>query len=290
MTTHTRSLEKSLREQLLCARHSDGGWGYAPGCVPRLEPTCWALLGLQRSRSSLDRVIARWPSSDGALLEQHEGLVNWSFHALALSTRIALGEAFISELKSLAAALVEARGLSLPSSSIQRQDNALQGWSWVDGTFSWVEPTSWALLALKRCRARGIGSDAAEKRIRDGESILRDRMCATGGWNYGNSNVFGKDLPAYVPTTAIALLALQDRCDEPFVQRSLDYLEQHAENHPSTRALALSALTLKRHGRSTTSVEDQLRRWLDLHPTSDAASLGMALCALHGLGDEAFAL
>ena len=141
-----------------------------------------------------------------------------------------------------------------------------------------------------RRRGRCLGSRSAARwaslpkgastRIRDGESVLRDRVCAGGGWNYGNSNVFNKNLPAYIPTTAIALLALQDRQDEAFVRDSLTYLEKHAVEHPSTRALALSTLALRRHNRSTSLVEGALRTWLTNHPPSDVVSLGMALCAL----------
>jgi hypothetical protein len=156
----------------------------------------------------------------------------------------------------------------------------VQGWSWISGTFSWVEPTAWAVLALKMCRGRGVVIKGADGRIRDGESLLRDRVCAGGGWNYGNSNVFGKDLPAYVPTTAIGLLALHDCRDEAFVQRSLDYLEEQAVRHPSVRALALSVLALRRHGRSTSPVESTLRTWVESRPPGDVASLGMAVCAL----------
>ena len=235
-------------------------------------------------------VLSRWPSSVDGLVEQHGGVVNWSFHALALSTRLALGDGSISQLRSLVRSLVDARGIAPPPPSAPRQESRLEGWSWIDNSFSWVEPTSWALLALKRCRAGGIVTRETNKRIQDGEAMLERRMCATGGWNYGDSSAFGTDLPAYVPTTAIALLALQDRRDEPFVRRSLDYLEAHTENHPSIRALALSALALKRHDCSTTGVEAQLRQWLDQHPTTDAATIGMALCALHRGGADVFAL
>lgn len=290
MTATVDSIENTLRAQLLSARHSEGGWGYEPGCVPRLEPTCWALLALRASRSVSDKVLALWPATGGALVEQRGGLVNWSFHALALSTRIALGEAFVSELKSLANALVDGCGSASHQPAAQCTDGGLHGWSWIDGTFSWVEPMSWALLALKRCRVRGLVNTNIEARIREGEAILEQRVCATGGWNYGYSPAFGNELPGHVPTTAIVLLALQDRGDELFIRQSCGYLEQHAENHPSTRGLALSILALKRHGCSTGRVEARLHRWLDEHPTSDAASIGMALSALHRAGADAFVL
>lgn len=282
-----QSVEHALQRHLLDARNSDGGWGYERGRTSRLEPTCWALLALRPSLSASDRILAGWPSSHGALLEHQGGLPNWSFHALALATRLALQEASAGDLRSLVDALVAARGLALKPSAVQRQDGSLRGWSWIDGTFSWGEPTAWGLIALKKCRVLGIAAKGAEGRIRVGEAILRDRMCATGGWNYGNSNVFGKNLPAYVPTTAIALLALQDCADQPFVRHSVSFLEEQAANHPSTRALALSTLGLRRHGRSSSGVEGALRTWLANHPASDVVSLGMALCALAKTdGDE----
>jgi hypothetical protein len=283
-------VETVLRRRLLDARNGEGGWGYEAFRTSRLEPTCWALLALREPRDEADRLLAAWPSRGGALLEHHDGLANWSFHALALSTRLALGKAPAVELHPLANALTEARGVAVKSSLNQRQDNSLQGWSWVDDTFSWVEPTAAALLALKTCRAKGIVVAGLDKRIRDGEAVLLDRLCVTGGWNYGNSNVFGQQLPAHIPTTAMALLALQDRAGEAFVERSLDYLEEHAVSSASTRALALTTLALKKHGRSTTGVENELREWIAGQPITDMLSTGTALCALEEpAADELFA-
>jgi len=288
MTARNLSIETALRRQLLDARHRDGGWGYEPGRAPRLEPTCWALLALGTSRTEGVRVLQQWPSTAGALVEHTGGLVNWSFHALSLVTRLALGYGWADELGLMAAALVGSRGMAVAPSPVQRQNSTLQGWSWIDGTFSWVEPTAWALIALKKCRTRGIEIPGADARIRDGEAILKDRVCATGGWNYGNSNVFGKDLPAHVPATAAALLALQDCQGQEHVTRSVDFLEQHALQHRSTRALALSALALARHRRPA-STTDELRRWLEQHPTPDVVSTAMAVCALERSADAAVA-
>jgi hypothetical protein len=284
------SIERSLRQLLLEGGRGDIGWGYEPGRTARLEPTCWALLALRNSPAESDRTLAGWPADRLALLEHRGGLPNWSFHALALATRLALGEAPLGDVQWLAATLVAARGVPIKPSPAQRQDVHIAGWSWITGTFSWVEPTAWAVLALKMCRGRGVVVEGANQRIHDGESLLRDRVCAGGGWNYGNSNVFAKDLPAYVPTTAIALLALHDRCDEAFVRRSLDYLEEESVRHPSVRALALSALALGRCGRRASHVESALRAWFARQPSTDIASLGMALCALERSGvDDVFA-
>ena len=55
------------------------------------------------------------------------------------------------------------------------------------------------------------------------------------------------------------------------MRRSVNFLEEQAGNHPSTRALALSTLALRRHGRSTSAVEGALRTWLTKNPSPDVA-------------------
>ena len=55
----------------------------------------------------------------------------------------------------------------------------LQGWPWAADTFSWVEPTAYALIALQKLRSALPGTAALE-RMRQGELLLYDRMCAGG--------------------------------------------------------------------------------------------------------------
>ena len=57
------------------------------------------------------------------------------------------------------------------------------------------------------------GNNRPTERIRQGELLLYDRMCADGGWNYGNTKVLGEHLPPYPETTALALIALQEHPD-----------------------------------------------------------------------------
>src|SRR5258706_177994 len=79
--------------------------------------------------------------------------------------------------------------------------------------FSWVEPTAYALIALKKLRPVQ-GDGRSDRSIAEAERMLYDRACAEGGWNYGNSTAYGVELPPYLETTALALLALQDRRDD----------------------------------------------------------------------------
>ena len=85
------------------------------------------------------------------------------------------------------------------------------GWPWAEGTFAWVEPTAWAVLAL---RAAGQGQ---HPRVIEGVSLLLDRAFDAGGINYGNRRVLGAMTEPIPGPTAIMLLALQGH-DEPRVQ------------------------------------------------------------------------
>ena len=141
---------------------------------------------------------------------------------------------------ALAAALVTARGVKLPQSPTNVQDNSLQGWAWIDGTFSWVEPTAMAVIALTRHRALS----GAQARIAEGQRLLLDRTCRVGGWNYGNANVLGRQLEPHTPPTALALMALRDRRDSDAAKRSHQYLSAHALDERAGLALALTRVAL----------------------------------------------
>src|SRR5262249_27149838 len=86
----------------------------------------------------------------------------------------------------------------------------LGGWSWNSGTAIWVEPTSYAILFLKKA-ALEERDQSVERIVSEAESMVFDRMCKNGGWNYGNAEVLGEELRPYPLTTALALTALQDR-------------------------------------------------------------------------------
>ena len=145
---------------------------------------------------------------------------------------------------AIARALSAVKGTALPPSpKSNRQDNALQGWPWLASTFSWVEPTAWCVLALKKW-VRAHDDRATAARVAEGERLLIDRVCRNGGWNYGNSNVLGKELFPYVPVTAIVLLALQDRRDEQAVKTSASFLASHCLDERSGLSLALASIAL----------------------------------------------
>lgn len=267
-----------LRQFVLGARNADGGWGYQPGRASRLEPTCWAVLALG---GTLERTaLEQWPCAEGLLLERHGAAPNSAFHGQALIVLRALNLEHAAGNRALLAALQRVKGTRLPPSEVNRQDNSLQAWSWIDGTFSWVEPTAWCLLAQKQW-SKVPGAVADRTRIVVAEQMLVDRCCAQGGWNYGNANMLGQDLKPFVPTTALALLSLQDRQSLPEVARSIAFLEREATSERSGTALALALMALRTYGRSTAAVRETLVAQL---PTTlglgKMASAAMALYAL----------
>ncbi len=249
MMVDVSSEVSGLTRVLAAGRNADGGWGYYPGKASRLEPTCWALLALAGRSDTPDgrRVLEQWPVASGLLLDG-PGLPNYGFHGIGLLALHALGLEHAAGNATLVASLQRARGKALAPSTINRQDNSLQAWSWTPDTFSWVEPTAWCLLALKQW-ARTRESLVDRARVADGEAVLMDRCSPSGGWNYGNSNMLGKELHPYVSTTAIALMAMQDRTDLAAVRRSSDFLERNMLSERSGLALSLSLLALRLLGR-----------------------------------------
>jgi hypothetical protein len=106
-----------------------------------------------------------------------------------------------------------------------RFDPSKYGWGWVSDSVSWVIPTAGAILALERGRRLGlIRGREAERRLALGCSMLLDRMCPGGGWNAGNSVVYGVALAPHIDATSIALAGLRFHYHLPEVRQSLSWL------------------------------------------------------------------
>ena len=275
-------IRSDLRSALLAARNQDGGWGYAPGRHSRIEPTCWAELALGHSQGRPPDVgsIRAWKRQDDWLVDVPGAPPNVAFNALAALTLLQ-EPAAIPFAQPIIGRLVQAKGLRLGQSAAVGQDNSIQAWSWVDGTASWVEPTAWCLLLLKRVRSQSPSRPAAE-RIRVGEQFLFDRVCQDGGWNYGNPEVYGQKLWPYVPTTAVALLALQDLRNHAVVIRSLGQLQKDVASERSVVAVALSIVCLRAYGVATDALEQTA---IELSAHADPGNLLGVAMMLYALTD-----
>jgi hypothetical protein len=278
-------IRDEIRGRLVNVRNSDRGWAYVEGRHSRIEPTCWALLALGRADGLSPNVDAlrTWPRHSTWLIDMDGLPPNSAFNALAALTLLQDPSSAPLALP-LITQLVASKGIQTKQLDQMRQDNSLAAWPWIDGTFSWVEPTALCLLLLKKGRAvaqiRGV-----DERIRIGEQMLVDRACRFGGWNFGNSNVFGKDWWPYVPTTALALLAMQDRRHEPVIARGLEQLQNDIKSERSAISLALTVICLRVYGLPSVTLEEQLvklsgRGASALGPADNVLGRAMTLYAL----------
>lgn len=117
-------------------------------------------------------------------------------------------------------------------------DTGLKGWGWTSGTHSFVEPTSLALLALD------IAGCREHPRFKEGIRLLIDRQLPHGGWNYGNTLVYGNELFPFIDTTGIALAALGGHAAKEEVERSLLYLRLQVQNCRTPLSLACALFGL----------------------------------------------
>lgn len=268
MVADRSHLVEHLQQRLLSSAGATG-WAYYTGkASSRIEPTAWALLALG---STWDASRAPWAefarphiaflaslqSGDGLLSDTEPGLVNFTTVAVAaLVLSQFTAQVPPGVLAKLYDGLVGVKGVKIDAFD-PKQDNQLQGWPWLRDTFSWVEPTAWGLLALKRADP-SLRSRATAARAQEAEKLLVNRTCVAGGWNYGNASALGQDLRAYVPTTALGLLAMQDRRSEPNVEKSLRFLVQERLNEASAMALSLTSICLHVLGLPADDVDERL--------------------------------
>lgn len=122
-------------------------------------------------------------------------------------------------------------------------DTSIEGWSWTQDAHSWVEPTSLAIIAL---RISGHGEHA---RVREGVRLLMDRQLPAGGWNYGNTMVYGTELYPQPDCSGLALSALEGCVPRSEVEKSLKYLISQVTRVRTPLSLGWGILGLGAWGR-----------------------------------------
>ena len=174
---------------------SEGVWGYAKGQKAHFEPTSLAILAYSLdserfapARDKAVQALLQACHADGSFrLDGDREEATWPT-SLALFVMAAL------ELKSPQRDKAICRLLSVyvkqpdpaQAGEVHDIDMQLLGWPWAEGNFSWVEPTAWACIALRKA---GRGDDP---RVQQGLRLLLDRAFDNGGINYGNRTVLGK--------------------------------------------------------------------------------------------------
>jgi len=281
-------------------QNPDGGWGASQGRHSNTEATSLAIAGLK----SVGDAAADQSAVRGAnwLAQRQNQDGSWSLNDVIQSGSWSTGLAIValtafpehsSSAQRAARWLLQQEG-SKPGilaelilwvtgkSNVNQLNRDLVGWSWVPNSFSWVEPTSYALIALKRVRS-ALANTEIDERIREGEAVIYDRMCKGGGWNYGNSKVMDYALWPYPDITAIALIALQDRAAAAPNRESLKRLREMAKEVNSGLALSWGAICLSVYGEENADWKPLIeKRFAKDAFLGETKTLALALMALSG--------
>lgn len=244
----------TILDRLVSQASPEGGWGYQPGQPGHLEPTCLAMIALAADHPRYERAINNTGHNKFILYHQSGLNGHLTFRLsrgrpeaawpTALGLMLWSDSVPESDREALADGLLSLQGRQVKADpefdGVLDIDLMLVGWSWAEGTFSWVEPTAWACLALRKV---GKGS---HPRVQEGLRLLLDRAFETGGANYGNRCVLGKRTEPIPGPTALMLLALQG-LEDAKIDAAKGYLRVHGEQTTDLEHLAWIKLALACH-------------------------------------------
>ena len=214
-------VEASLSRRLLPV----GGFVGRPGGTFQVDSTAWGVLAFRACGGSDEilerlRALLAWEQSgDGRVCVNRDHPASYWPTPLAI---LAWQNSPASQVAQNRAVrfLLETTGNHYPRKpdAPWAHDTILKGWPWIDETHSWVEPTATCVMAL---RATGHGQ---HDRVREAIRMILDRQLPHGGWNYGNTLMFGKELHPMPENTGAALTGLAGVVDQEKVARSISYL------------------------------------------------------------------
>ncbi|WP_300162984.1 hypothetical protein [Solidesulfovibrio sp.] len=206
----------------------DGACALTPDGEPRPDATAWAAMALHAAGLAPEAVaaaraaLARLQAADGRVpLLPGRPEAAWPT-VLAMAAWLP-DPAYDGRVRAGAAWLLGHPGATWKKdpNGIFGHDPSIKGWNWIEGTHSWVEPTSQAVLVLAALPEPPAGLGPA---LDEAARLLLDRQLPDGGWNYGNTRVFQNMLLPIPECTGHALAALAGRAGREAVTRSLAYL------------------------------------------------------------------
>jgi hypothetical protein len=287
----TKQLLEYIRSEITRRALPQGGWSSAGSRQASVETTCLALFGLrgiartsdlgERFLLHLQNADGSWPAFQG---DDAEGCWTTSLAAITLldhnDSSAQRGVQWLIENTGRESRWFWNLKFRIADRKVQF-DPDKYGWPWFSGTVSWVIPTAFALIALKRF-SNCCPTKRAADRIQLGTDMLYDRGCPDGGWNAGNGIVLGSALRPHIDPTAIALLALKQQPEHVTTQPALDWLRMNVEGCRSPYSIAWAILALAAHEpRRVASLVDLLTRALLIDARSlNTDTLSVAAIAL----------
>jgi hypothetical protein len=266
-------------------------WAYHGDAPLASEPAALTAMALlahrQNANAALDWLIERQGTdgSVGVTLEQRTPC--WTTAQAVLAWALAERHIPNGGLRYTAAItrgidwLLGSRGIALERTEQLGHDSTLIGWPWVEGTHSWIEPTAWAVLALK---AVGLSNHL---RTREAVRLLVDRLLPDGGCNFGNTFVLGQQLLPHLQSSGICLMALAgEKIDDPRIDHTSEYLERQLSRRTATASLSYSLLGLAAHDRQLAGSGSLLAAAAERMLIQDRSAHKLSLLALAAKADD----
>lgn len=288
-TVNASKIIEATLEKIQERSLQEGGFALYHGKSFRPDATAWAVLALeafdgnQNLATSACRRLARGQLPDGRLpiIEGHPESYWPTSLALLAWTKI---PGFEQESKRAAEFLLTSTGFHQKNQedAIFGHDTSIKGWPWIENTHSWIEPTSLAVLALKACGHGG------HHRVHEAIRMILDRQLPAGGWNYGNTFVFGKELPPIPESTGCALCALAGNTELDAVRSSLNYLNREVKRVRTPLALSWSIFGLTAWSNSPSEAQKWVLESLNLqnkYGNYDTTLLSQLIIAYFTCGD-----
>jgi hypothetical protein len=222
--------------------------GYTAGSAPAAEPTALAALALaQHGRHDAARkaaeALAKLQQTSGEVGVRADETPGWPTSLAVIAWCAVDRNSFRGRTDRAVTWLLANRGKAVEQTATFGHNTELVGWAYAEQTHTWVEPTAFAVLALK---AAGKADDPA---TREGVLVLIDRQLPGGGLNYGNTYVLGQLLRSHQQPTGITLLALVGEIDTTGrLAKSVAWLRRSIGPETTPLSLGWSLLGLRAHG------------------------------------------
>jgi prenyltransferase/squalene oxidase-like repeat protein len=220
------SLRKSVEAVLSRRLLSDGGMAGRLEGPLHIDSTAWGVLALRASGGAhevieqLCTVLVREQHGDGRVCMNRANPASFWPTPLAV---LAWQNSIVSQVAQSRAVhfLLSTTGVHFAKrpTDPSAHDPNLKGWPWMEDTHSWVEPTALCVMALR------VAGHGQHDRVREALRMILDRQLPHGGWNVGNTLVFGRELYPMPESTGAALVGLAGEVDRSHVDRSIDYLQ-----------------------------------------------------------------
>ena len=288
-----QQVEHACLQALVDRQLAEGGWPFSTNTKQMaVEPTAVACLALPsdlvRERDSAIRSLLQAQNANGSwpsfLGDDGQGS---GYTGLALYSLCQCGQQGVATSRAIQW-LLQSHGWEshwLWKWKFRTTDRHVRfdpdkfGWPWMPETVSWVIPTAYSLLALKRTHGTSH-EKLLGLRIRRGVEMVYDRICPGGGWNAGNGVVYGSPLAPHPDATALALLALLGEPPNDSIAASLAWLQRRAESLFAPWSLAWTILALHAFHCPVQPWIDRLCAVVEPIEINDCASLATICLAL----------